>query len=45
MDREISFWLAVGLVAIASVALFKIFAAQPFVQRNLPAVTTVAAAI
>lgn len=33
MDREISFWLAVMLIAVAGVALFKLFAASAVGER------------
>lgn len=45
MDREISFWLAVGLVSVASVALAKVIGAQRVVQENVPAVSRLAASL
>ncbi len=44
MDREIPFWLAVMLIAVAGVALFKLLAASA-VGEKLPGVRPLAALI
>ena len=41
MDREISFWLAVMLIAVAGVALFKLLAASQ-VGEHVPGVRPLA---
>lgn len=33
--KELQFWVAVGLVSIISIALFKILAAQPWAPEGL----------
>jgi hypothetical protein len=44
LRAELGFWLCVGLVAIVSIAIFKVLAAGPLGQL-VPSVTKVAALV